>query len=269
MKILKVIPVVALLFLSANAHAQIFGWADDGYIDGSGGGTYNNIDNSGISLTISGLYNDNSAANNSVKTGINNQAANGLIHTYSFSFSEMVDVAVEIENINLDTTNSSCYDDLLVFDNSPLILNAFPWGAITVSNDSVIPLNSLEGEIEVRYSNITSFTVTHGRGVSCNPGFIRIRKLVINDNVLNVNDLFSSQKVFIYNDLKNEMSIDIANSTDVDFELFDAMGRKYNPSFTMNSGELKISTENLNVGNYFIRVVLDDQEIFQSHFFKS
>ena len=61
----------------------------------------------------------------------------------------------------------------------------------------------------------------------------------------------------------DEIKIDCKTCTEIDFEIFDAMGKKYNPPFNFNSGEFIIPTENFPQGLYFIRLLIDKEAFYQ------
>jgi hypothetical protein len=113
--ILKGALFICFLLILTSSFSQTFDWFNDGYT--KGGGIFKNIDNSGIDIGISGLYNESKSTldPNAIKTGINNQDNVGFTHTYKFDFSELVDVEFTIQGIDRDSGLNECWNDQLFF----------------------------------------------------------------------------------------------------------------------------------------------------------
>jgi hypothetical protein len=241
----KVIKVVFALIFS-NAFSQDFNCSQDGYIDNSGGGFYTNIDGSGIDLTISGLVND-VCLSSQIYTGINNGQNTGEINLYQFTFSENVDVQFTIKDINQSPTG--CYYDFLFFPDSPLITNA---QNVTLIGDSVLPPTAgWSGEVTVTYYNISSFSITHGDGVSCNPGYVMLSKILINNFLsLDENALINNSQSNLLVD-NNNVIIREEFEGNPKFEVYDFLGKKMNVNFEC-ADDLIIDINNFPIGHYMI-----------------
>jgi outer membrane protein OmpA-like peptidoglycan-associated protein len=174
MKTAKFFLVVGLLSFGFNSiYAQSFDWSLDGYMNHSSGGFYKNIDSSGVNLKITGLVNDE-VLRKGVGTGRNNQQAQKLAHTYTFTFSQNVDIEFTLSDINKDT--KGCFDDQLVLSGSPVVIRS---RRVVISGDTLVqPIQKAHefdsGDLTVQYLNVKQFTIRHGSGRSCNPGHIMI-----------------------------------------------------------------------------------------------
>jgi len=173
-----------LLFSSLNA--QVFDWNSDGYEDFSGGGTYLNIDDSGVDLTITGLVNDSGwtgptldwadeGMDDILNTGINDYGFNAQ-HTYTFKFSKKLSVYFIIDDIN----KGGGWLDELVFSGNPTFQGN---DLVEIEGNTVSPVTSQDpfdgGVLRVTYSDIDSFSITHGRGQGFySPGYISITEIV-------------------------------------------------------------------------------------------
>ncbi|MCB9223412.1 MAG: OmpA family protein [Crocinitomicaceae bacterium] len=171
MNALDHILIAALLSICFHSNAQTFDWKQDGYLDHSTGGVFKNIDGSGINLTIKGLVND-IAHGTYVKTGKNDQQEQHQFHSYTFTFSESVDVEFTISEINLDTIKN-CFDDELILSGNPMIIES---NRVKIIGDTLRPNQVVhdfeQGHVKVSYHNINQFTIRHGSGKTCNPGYI-------------------------------------------------------------------------------------------------
>ena len=93
--------LISSFALYINVYSQQFGWGDSGYIQGSGGGFYTNIDGNGTDVTISGFVNDYTInGTGCMNTGIDNQQNNAVQHTYHLDFSQPVDLWFTISKMN-------------------------------------------------------------------------------------------------------------------------------------------------------------------------
>lgn len=170
---------ISLLLFGEMGRSQSFDWQEDGYVNGSGGGTYLNIDGSGIDLRISGLVNDRTfRQTGTIKTGIDNYAAGKVIHRYQFIFSEKVDLKFSVYDIN-GGPGACGFIDHVGFSGNPIFSAA---RAVEIVDDSlVVPKGN--GSITVEYYSIDTLIIYHGAGISCNPGFIGLTSFRINQNV--------------------------------------------------------------------------------------
>ena len=172
---MKTITLILFLCLFSKGFSQTFSWGNDGYRDYSKGGLYKNIDGSGIDLRVVGLTNDKTYGMDGVKTGVNNQKNQQVIHEYKFIFSEKVNVKFSVLDINLDTIGGWCFMDDVGFSGDPIFTNA---KSVTIVDDSlVVPIKN--GSIHVEYKNVDTITIRHGKGHTCNPGFVGFTPLLI------------------------------------------------------------------------------------------
>jgi hypothetical protein len=60
---------------------------------------------------------------------------------------------------------------------------------VTINGDTIFALRKqiTWGEVTVKYSKIKNFSIKHGSGIGCNPGYIWISSMRINDDILSVN----------------------------------------------------------------------------------
>ncbi len=238
----KIIQVITL-FICVNTFSQDFNCSQDGYVDNSGGGVFTNIDGSGIDLTISGLVND-ICLSTSLYLGINNGQATGASSIYQFTFSENVDVQFTINDINMDL--GACYYDFLLFTGSPVFTNA---QNITIIGDTILPAPAgLGASVTVTYYNVTAFSITHGDGVSCNPGYISLSTVLIN-NVLSINEYSQSTPNIILN--KNNIILKGKFVGKPKFSIFDILGKELNVNYEIVD-DLIIESNYLPNGNYII-----------------
>lgn len=224
------------------AFAQDFNCTLDGYIDNSGGGIYSNIDGSGIDLAISGLVND-FCSSSYIYTGLNDGQNTGQIDVYQFTFSENVDVQFSILDINQNL--SSNYYDFLLFSGSPDFSNS---QFVTIIGDSVLPpATGWSGTVTVSYNNISSFSITHGDGITSNPGYIMISNILIN-NFLSTNIVSETPGIIIGN---GYIKVSGNHNENPKFSIFDMLGKEMNPNFSYNDG-LIIYIDDFPNGSYYI-----------------
>lgn len=195
----KFILFIGLFFgLNLTSFAQIFNWYSDGFAYNQT--NYFNIDGSGIDIEVSGMglgipewggpYVD------WVKLGIDDNGMNNVQHIYTIKFSQTVDVAFEIGNINWDTVGLFCYNDQLVIPNAQIVHSSM----ITSNFDTIFASwgeASSTGWVSLKYLGIDSLVVIHGEGANCNPGHIFISPLIINGNRLDIaeNEKISTKKL--------------------------------------------------------------------------
>jgi outer membrane protein OmpA-like peptidoglycan-associated protein len=172
MKYFKHLLLLNLISISWISFAQTFDWKEDGYSNYSSGGFYKDIDGSGVHLKIEGLVNDE-ARRMYVRSGKDDQNAQKQIHTYTFSFSENVDIEFTISDINLDTIKN-CFDDELTLSGNPNIIESKGLKIIgdTLVHPYQIKRDFDQGNMTVQYQNVKQFKIRHGSGRSCNPGYV-------------------------------------------------------------------------------------------------
>ncbi|NOQ74597.1 MAG: hypothetical protein GQ574_21475 [Crocinitomix sp.] len=246
---------LSLLLFSAigtcKAQSYYFTCGDFDYAAYSGGGTFENVAESGVDISISGLAAD-WCNGISFVTGINNGVNDGVVHTYTYTFSEAVDVSFSISNINVDA-ELPCYSDLLVFSGDPIFNDP---SNVTVDGDSIIPMIGLgmPAYVGISYENITSFTITHGDGGAiCNPGYVMISNMNFNkvEQHLDVAQLDKSES-YILNSFVQEKLILKGDFEELpELSVVDIMGRKMNVSYTEGDGII-VDVAILPNGQYFL-----------------
>jgi hypothetical protein len=248
-------PILILsLFLSGfSSFSQEYDFTcgDVGYETYSGGGTFLNVDGSGIDITISGMANDfcNSI---SIETGINNGVNDGVVHTYTYTFSEPVDMTMSISDINVDL-ELPCYYDPLYFSGDPIFTDAYN---VSVEGDTIFPIipSGMPSYCIISYEDITTFTIIHGDGgTSCNPGVIRISNMKFTPlkpttsvAELNQNSLFIVNS-FVQNELTLKGDFEILP----ELYICDILGRKIEVSYTIGEA-LIVDSSMLPNGQYFL-----------------
>ena len=171
--------IILSLTQSHLAFSQTFEWGLDGYSEHSQGGVYKNIHNSGIDIHVKGLYNDDCHFGyKNVRTGINNQSKGSIVHEYQITFSEKVDVTFSLFDLNHDTLKM-CFVDHVHFSGHPIFSN--PKG-VTINGNSISPFVEDGGNVTIKYHQVDTIIILHGRKESCNPGYIGITPLIINKN---------------------------------------------------------------------------------------
>lgn len=229
---------------------QTWNWSLDGYVTGSGGGTYLNVDSQGTNMTISGLVSDFSSGqlgNKCVETGINDQESNGVQHHYQFTFSKLVNVTFSIDKINI---GSPCYDDFLSFTGSPMFRDR---KNVSISNNEIIPSYDapIDGSITVSYDSISEFTITHGTGTSCNPGRIDICSMQlrpVSDEVVQT----LGELILFPNPARYESNI--ANTYDIPVEvrLFNMRGQLLSEQVVEADSRTRLDMSNYASGVYLL-----------------
>ena len=233
---------------SINVSGQIFSWCDDGYVEYSGGGTFLDIDGSGIDLVVTGMEYDNCLVDSIMTPGINDQFMTSVVHNYGFSFSEPVDVGFKISNINQnDSLEPGCWEDYLILTGAPVLSNSVD---ISINGDTITPTSSSGiASVLVRYNGVTSFTITHGNGIGCNPGYIWIHRLIINDNQIVGIDEPSPLKIIR---LVNRMLLIEAKTTLDRVVLYDLQGKQILSFDNIGENQVTLNLGNLSSGIYLI-----------------
>ncbi len=251
----KTLFTITILLLSLSVQAQFtFKWEQSGFEPGTDGGTYTNVGGSGIDLTISGLVNtDFFPAYYSVSTGINNMEANQLTHLYTFTFSEPVSVSFEIDNINSDF-EWECYNDRLLFSDNPSIQNDHD---VHVNGNTVVPLDQgdIPGHVKVKYYKVTEFTIKHGSGQSCNPGYIIIGPLSIGREIYNIP--LNPYSTFVQQELEFNFDQKIMKA-----DVYDCLGRLVDADKQIDEQDIIFDFKPVANAYYFIRVLLENGEYF-------
>ncbi|MFT5823998.1 MAG: hypothetical protein ACI8ZM_005264 [Crocinitomix sp.] len=251
MKSIVLILSLCLYNYSGLTQTYDFVCGDVGYETDSGGGTFLNVEESGVDITISGMAYDfcNSI---SIRTGINNGVNGGVIHNYTYTFSQEVDFSFIITDINVDT-ETPCYNDLLVFSGDPVFSDPYN---VLVDADTIIPIipSGMPAYVVINYENITSFSIAHGvGGITCNPGYILISNMKFTpiNSHLNTDEL-SKKNSFIVNSFVQDQLI-LGGDFEMIPELFiaDIMGRKMNITYSIGE-HILIDVSNLPNGQYFL-----------------
>ncbi len=200
--------LIAFLLNGFLSFSQSFDWGLDGYSKNSHGGHYRNIDNSGIDLTVKGLYLDNSNLGwQNVQTGINNFTKGSIVHEYVFIFSEKVDLQFSVFDINQDSLGK-CFVDHLKFSGTPIFTQLKD---VQNEGTAIIPISEIGGNLTISYYQVDTIIIQHGRAASCNPGFIGITPLLLNQNPLKkdtthfANILFETDKSRIQEQYKEQI----------------------------------------------------------------
>lgn len=181
--------LLPFFFFASKSYAQIFHWSDDGFAPYVT--HYPNIDSSGIDLEIYNMHTGSPSGGeyykNWIIVGINNGSDEGIQHKYIFKFSESVDVEFQIKNINRDTAGGFHYNDQLILDNTPVIVDS---SYVKIVGDTVFGLwgsdPNIAGFLHLRYENVDSIVICHGKGETHNPGYIKFSPLVINNDIWNL-----------------------------------------------------------------------------------
>ena len=178
--------LILALSITYSVNGQTLLWGQIGYVSNSGGGTFLNVDNSGVDITVSGLVNDSPFNNNTLHVGLND-GDSGVVSNYNFVFSQPVNISFSISDVNKDTA-IPCYYDLLTFYGNPVFTN---YQNVQINGNQVIPFAAftpgVNQTIDVTYNNITSFNFDHGLSTECNPG--RIYLSPINFEVINTSSI--------------------------------------------------------------------------------
>jgi len=249
--------LITLILLSHIGFSQQFDWNTDGYVDLSGGGTYTNIDNTGINLQVSGLVNDVLLGSDLLHTGINNMQADGIMHTYSFTFSAPVDVKFTINEINL----GNCWKDSLVFSGNPQLSDT---AYVTLAGNVVSPVppidvdSPLNGTVKVRYTQVTNFTIQHGTGNGCNPGVIRFSAINFG-SLASLDENIQQTGVSLFPNpagASTTFRFDEPNGT---LSLTDIYGKAILSSVQC-SGTYELNTTGLSAGNYIYTYVVKGKQ---------
>jgi hypothetical protein len=188
-KSLVLIIVSTLTPLIALAQTTEFNWGENGYVNYSGGGLFENVSESCFDIYVTGLVNDH-YEQDYLATGINDFNIDSVVHEYYFEFSEPTTVSLRIFEITSNThigTGGNHYDQL-TFSPTP----QFVFISDVVVYDSIVHpdtnMNLPLGEIEIFYNDISSFTIRHGGGVY-NPGWIGLEEFKFSSSEICPNDI--------------------------------------------------------------------------------
>ena len=263
------ITIAFSIFIYSINYSQSFQWELDGYIDFSSGGTFNNIDSSGINLIISGLVEDDglimftpSWADEGMqaflKTGINDFGESEQ-HEYKFEFSEEVSVYFLISNIDIGVG----WNDRLTFSGNPLLVAD---SLINVEGNTIYPIPVLGytpgGTVRVTYNAVKDFTITHGTGSGYNPGYLLVSEIIFSPTTTHVNQhqnnidfkMFPNPSTDILN-IECNAKINSVNIISTDGTLLKTISED-----KINS---KIGIEELPKGLYYIQVYIEKGFITQ------
>lgn len=250
--------LIFILINPAYIPSQVFEWCEDGYVTGSGGGFYQNIDNSNIDLEINGLYDDYCTIRydtNLVVTGINSNTPSGIQHEYLFKFSETVDINFKIWDINY----GSQWNDRLVFSKQPII---YYQSGVAINGDTVFPAvggSFLDGVLGVRFENIDSLKILHGVEIGKNPGYIHISEIIINDNALNLSKALKEN--IRLSQTSNGLILSGLSNCPTKVDIYSYTGQRIEFQHSFNYDQLSISFRNISAGIYLIVVLQEDTKI--------
>jgi len=246
------VPIFLLaLCFSLSLSGQSWNWSSDGYVSGSGGGTYADVDGQGTEMTVSGLVNDFAACTVNdacIHVGIDDQESEGLQHEYQFSFSNPVTLHFNIDEIN---EGFLCYTDLLSFTGNPEFSNA---SDVLISGNEVIPQYShpVNGFVTVTYRDVTEFTITHGDGVSCNPGHVHISSLHFGLPTSTNTDFLPLEQILVYpNPVQDQFTIENNSDTPIQIALINAQGQLLNEEMIASKAHAFFNTLPYPAGIYF------------------
>lgn len=257
--------LIIILFLSLNGssilYSQIFDWGRDCFKYNET--LYSNVDNSGIDIEILGMEYGSSYNGNWLFIGINNNVNSGYQHHYEIRFSETVSLEFMIQNINRDTAGYLCYNDqLILHGNYSILLSS---SNLTFSGDTVFaPWGSNPndaGFIKLRYENIDTLIIQHGEGSGCNPGYLYISPLTINDIVV-PNGYTNCESNSAIMTGPNSIVLENLTAALKNIGVFNSLGQSVNFSI-QTSTELMIELQNVSAGIYVISVELEDGEFIQ------
>lgn len=257
-----------VLFSFFYANAQVFDWSLDGYVSWSGGGTYANIDNSGIDLEVNGLDDDftwdfqstnwaDTSMHSFLQTGTNNGASQSIQHTYTFNFSEKVNITFYVGEINFGAT----WHDLLLFSGDPVFLEAN--SAVELLADNVVePLGDGFGWIKVAYLDILSFEIRHGLGEGINPGLIYLSPIIIESSPTALNDEEMQKLISIFPN-PSEGSIVVESDQMIDqIMIYDVAGKELLRS-RYHQNRCLINIESFPSGMFLVKVEANGQSIMK------
>lgn len=260
MKSTKLLLIFALSYFSSFAQPYSFNCGTTGYVAFSGGGTFMNVDNSGVNMVITGMYGDY-CNGISLITGINDGGNFGVVHTYEFVFSEPVDVSFFISNITIDPV-APCHNDLLTFFGAPIFSDS---NNIMVAGNAIVPMiaDSMPTYIKVAYENISSFSFTHGEGNgACNPGYITIGNMEFTPKhgTTSLNELGMNDQLIVNTLVQNQLILNDEVKEVSELTIVDMSGRKC--SVALNPGEeTPIDVTHLSNGHYFLLFMRDEQPV--------
>lgn len=253
---------LVLAFSSSSLHAQQFEWGADGYTTNSGGGVFENVDGQGtiLTITMSPMCYDITTTQNGtpvLQVGIDNQLPNQVQHEYIFELSQPVDFQFRVNQLNSWETTGSCYNDELQFSGNPIFFNK---DNVTVTGNTVIPDGPYpsDGTVEVWYIQTDSFSITHGSGVSCNPGYIFLWPLVF-PSVTNTTKVVESLGQVYPNPATDQVQIEWSSDEVNEFFLVDSAGRRYYPDHIQGRGFLEFNVADLPRGFYQVMLRCQDQ----------
>lgn len=250
-----------ITLILSPVNAQVFNWCDDGYL--IGGGLYQDIDNSGIDVEVSGLVDESCAilyGQSIVITGINDQGIGGVQHEYKFVFSETLNVSFYVYDANYGNE----WNDQLIFSEDPII---YYQSLVTVSGDTVFPAfgSSLgHGVFGVRFENIDSLIITHGSGIDTNPGYIYITELVFGDSWASLDEF--SELTHQLQFTENGMKITGISSPPSNVDVLSGDGRIINSTHLYENEEIQVSFENLPIGIYYFQIELKNGQLVRDKF---
>jgi hypothetical protein len=264
---MKILLQIACLLFSTGVFAQVYisDWNAIGYVPGSGGGIYTNVGGSNIDITVTGLSNDwlfgsRMYAHQSypiLQTGINNNGQQGIQHTYTYTFSEPVTCRLRINNINVGW--NSWYDKL-VFSGNPTFLTNRDVLVIDSINTILPTGDENTAYVDVRYENVTTFTITHGLGGinAINPGYIELYPLLFSRSVISsVGEVEWSECISVYpNPANHQITISKGNLELSTVKIVSVHGTEVGAyQFELGEDKLNINTLDFENGIYFIQII--------------